>query len=381
MALTTKDFSALVRDQATAIQGAARTLLDFSIGSVLRAIVEANAGIAMWLQGLILQLLATTRAATSTGGDLDSFVNDFGVTRLAGYAASGNVTFSRFTPTNSAFIPVGTKIQTSDQSPEIFAVTADTTNAAYSATLGGYTIPAGASLLSVPVVASQVGIAGNVAIGQCNVLTSAIPGVDSVTNAAAFTNGADPETDAALRARFVNYLTSLAKATTSAVGYAITSVQSGLSYTLTENPLSNGVPQYGNFAVVIDDGSGNPPGPLLAAVNNAIDAVRPVGTAFTVSAPVKIFANVNMTIAAAPGYSKTALMPQVAAALTSYINGIPLGQPLPYTRLAQIAWDTSPGIANVTGVALTSPNGTINAAGDLTVTAQQVVKASTISVN
>ncbi len=381
MALTTKDFSALVRDQATAIQGAARALLDFSIGSVLRAIVEANAGIAMWLQGMILQLLATTRAATSTGADLDSFVNDFGVTRLPGYAATGNVTFSRFTATNSAFIPVGTQIQTSDQSPEIFAVATDTTNAAYSAAMGGYTIAAGASLLSVPVVAAKIGSAGNVAIGQCNVLMSAIPGVDTVSNAAAFTNGADAESDVALRTRFVNYLTSLAKATKNALGYAITSVQAGLSYTLTENPVSNGVTQYGTFAVVIDDGSGNPPGTLLSAVNNAIDAVRPVGTAFTVAPPAIIYANVNMTLTVSSTYSKTVLVPQVVAALTSYINSLPLGQPLPYTRLAQVAWDASPGITNVTGVALTTTNGVLNAAGDLTATAQQVIKASTISVN
>ncbi len=381
MALTTKDFSTLVRDQATAIQGAARSLMDFTTGSVLRAIAEANAGIAMWLQGMILQLLATTRAATSSGADLDSFVNDFGVTRLAGFAATGNVTFSRFTATNSAFIPVGTQIQTSDQSPELFSVAADPTNAAYSATLGGYTIAAGTSLLSVPVVAAQVGTAGNVAIGQCNVLMAAIPGVDSVSNAAAFTNGADPETDAALRARFVNYLSSLARATTGAIGYAITSVQSGVSYTITENPVSNGTPQYGTFAVAIDDGSGAPPGSLLTAVNNAIDAVRPIGTAFTVSAPQKVFANVTLTIVVASGYSKTVLAAQVTTALTGYINSIPLGQPLPYTRLAQVAWDTSPGIVNVTGVTLTTTNGVINAAGDLTATAQQVIKAATITVN
>ena len=71
MALTTKDFSTIVSDMVTAIQGAAAVLVDLTIGSILRATVEANAAVVLWLQGLILQLLATTRAATSNATDLD----------------------------------------------------------------------------------------------------------------------------------------------------------------------------------------------------------------------------------------------------------------------------------------------------------------------
>ena len=110
--LTTKTFAQLVSDQVTAIQGAARTLIDFTIGSILRSIVESNSAVALWVQGLILQLLATTRAATSAGTDLDSWAADFNFYRLVAVAASGQVVFSRFTATQAAFIPVGTQIQT-----------------------------------------------------------------------------------------------------------------------------------------------------------------------------------------------------------------------------------------------------------------------------
>ena len=82
--LETKDFDTLVEEQAAIVQGSSsRALLDFSIGSILRAIVEAYAAVAMWLQGLILSVLSLTRAATSSGSDLDSWMADFGLTRLA----------------------------------------------------------------------------------------------------------------------------------------------------------------------------------------------------------------------------------------------------------------------------------------------------------
>ncbi len=378
MALNTKDFVTLVRDQTKTIQGTVSYLVDFTIGSVLRAIVEANAGVALWLQALILQLLGTTRAATATGSDLDSFMADFGLSRMPAVAATGYVTFSRYTATNPAVIPVGTTVKTSDQTPKTFQVTADPNNTAYSVTVGtsgGYLLVAGVQLVTVPVVAVVPGKAGNVLAGVCNLLTAPIPGVDTVTNNAAFSGGADAEGDAALRVRFVKYIAQLAKATKSAIGYAITSVQPGLSYTLVENVQQNGTTQLGYFYVVVDDGSGNPPAPLLQAVSTAVDAVRPVTSTFGVFGPVVVTATVAMTITAAPGYSKAALQTLVTTALTSYINALPLGASLSYTMLAQTAYAASPGVANVSNVSL---NG---GTADLTVTAQQVIKVATITVS
>ena len=79
MQLNLRTFDAIVTSAAAAVQGAATQVLDLTVGSVLRAILEANAGLGLWLQWSILQLLQTTRAATSTGADLDSWVGDFGM--------------------------------------------------------------------------------------------------------------------------------------------------------------------------------------------------------------------------------------------------------------------------------------------------------------
>jgi uncharacterized phage protein gp47/JayE len=374
MAITTQDFVTIVRNQVTAIQGAASSLVDLTVGSILRAMVEANAAVVLWLQGLILQLLATTRAATSSAADLDSWVADYGVIRLAGVAATGQVTFSRFTATQQAEIPVGSSVQTADGS-QVFTVTADTTNPAYSATIDSYVIAVGVTSVNVPVQASVAGAGANVSIGQINTITHALPGVDTVSNAAAFVNGADAESDAALRTRFVAFVASLSKATKGAIGYAITSLQSGLSYSLTENENYAGATQMGYFFVVVDDGTGVPGSTLLSTVSNAIDAVRPACSTFGVFAPVVVTANVNLTIVTAAGYTHSAEVATVAAALTNYINSLAMGQSLPWSKLAQIAYDASPGVTNVTGVTLNS--GT----ADLSATSKHVIKAGTVAVS
>ena len=132
MNLQLMTFSSLVETAAAAVQGSAKQLLDLTVGSALRAILEANASIALWLQWLIVLVLQTTRAATSTGSDLDSWMADFSVTRQSAVAATGSVTFSRFTDTASALVPVGTQVRTTDGT-QTFNVAEDDSNAAWSA--------------------------------------------------------------------------------------------------------------------------------------------------------------------------------------------------------------------------------------------------------
>lgn len=371
--LQTQDWVTLVRNQVSAIQGYAKVLVDLTVGSVLRAIVEANAAVVVWLEGLLLQVLAITRAATSSGADLDSWVADFGVTRLPAVAATGIVTFSRFTTTQQVLVPVGATVQTADGTQQ-FTVTIDTTNPAYNAGLGGYVIAAGVGNVTVPVQTLTAGAAGNAVAGSVSVIAGAISGVDTVTNTAAFTNGTDAESDTALRTRFIAYVASLSKATKNAVGYAITSLKQGLVYSLVENQTYAGATQYGYFYVVVDDGTGSPSSTLLATVANAIDAVRPLTSTFGVFAPVVVNASVAMTISTAAGADHAATALVVKNALTSYINALPLGTTLPFSRLAQVAYDASPSVTNVTGVTLNS--GT----ADLTATSQQVIKATSVTV-
>lgn len=373
MAMTTKDFTVLVQESVAAIQGKATGLMDLTIGSVLRAVVEAYSTVVLWLEGLILQLLATTRAATCNGTDLDSFYADFYFYRLAAVTASGLATFARFTATAQAVVPVGAAVLTADGT-QTYTVNLDTTNPAYSASLGGYVLAIGVSSINVTVTAVNAGIAGNAQIGAISLINQPIPGVDTVTNSAAFTNGVDAELDPAFRSRFQSYIASLSKATKASIGYVIASLKQGITYTLTENVNYGGAMQMGYFYAVVDDGTGVPPGDLLSRAANAIETTRPFTSTYGVFAPVVLTANFALTIVTAAGYDHAATATLVSTAISNYINTLPLGQSLPYSKLTQIAYEASPGVTNVTGVTL---NG---GTSDITATAKQVIKAGTGSV-
>jgi uncharacterized phage protein gp47/JayE len=371
--LQTYTFQQIVTNVATATQAACSSLLDFKVGSILRAVAQAVAAQMLWLQAIILQVLTLTRASTSVGTDLDSWVADYGFARLPATPSTGQVTFARFTASQQAVVPVGATVQTSDGT-QTFAVTLDTTNSAYNAGLGGYVIPVNTASVNVPVKDSIGGTAGNVQASTITVITTPIPGVDTVTNASGFINGIDAESDAALRVRFVLYLASLSRATKTAIGSAVLGVQQGLNYTLTENQDYNGTTHNGYFYLVIDDGTGNAGTTLLASVNNAVEAVRGATIGFGVFAPVIVTANVTMVLTTAAGYNHSSVIAAVSTALQNTINSLTLGTALPYTQLASIAYDV-PGVTNVTGILLNA--GT----ADLAATNKQRIVAGTMTIS
>lgn len=371
--METKDFNTLVSEQVTAIQGGSSNLVDTTIGSILRAVVEAYSAVAMWLQSLILNLLALTRAATSSGPDLDSWVGDYGVTRIGATYATGWVRFSRYTPTRQAVVYVGSTVQNSDGSQQ-YSVQADATDVNYSADLNGYVLAPGIQSIQVPVQALVAGEDGNAVIGAINTLGSAMPGIDTVSNEASFTNGSDSESDPELRARFIDYIASLSKATKGAIGYAVSSFREGLTYQLFENQNYDGSERLGFFFVVVDDGSGHPTETLLSSLYNAIDAVRGFTIVFAVYAPTVATADVGMTITTAPGYDHADLTGKVSDVVTNHINALGLGKGLPYTSLSSVAYGVSPAITNVTDITL---NGSTQ---DIVVDGKQTIKAGTVQV-
>ncbi len=371
--LQTYTFQSIVTNIATATQAACKSLLDFKVGSILRALAQAVAAQLLWLQAIILQTLTLTRAATSLGADLDSWCADYGFFRLPASASTGQVAFSRFSASQQAVIPVGATVQTSDGT-QTFAVTIDTSNSAYNAALGGYVLPVNTASVNVPVLALVGGSGGNVQAGTISVMTSPIPGVDTVTNAAGFFNGADAELDPSFRARFVLYLASLSKGTKTAIGAAVKGVQQGLNYTITENQDYNGTTDMGFFYVVVDDGTGHASSDLLAAVGVAVEAVRGETIRYGVFAPSLITASAAMVITSAAGFNHATVVGNVGTALTNFINGLTLGVSLPYTQLASIAYGV-PGVTNVSGILL---NG---GTADLAATNQQRIVASVMTIS
>ena len=351
MQMQLQTFTSLISASAAAVQGSARQLIDLTVGSTLRAVLEASASVGLWMQWLILQVLQMTRAATSVGADLDSWVADFGLVRLPAVAATGTVTLSRFTPSSTALVPVGTELRTGDGS-QSFVVVADASNPAWTAAQNGFTVGGTVAGVTVAVAAMVTGSAGNVQAGAISLIAAALPGIDTVTNASALQNGLNAESDPALRGRFQNFINSRSRATPVAVGYAITSVQQGLQYTLAENQMPDGTSQPGVFTLTVDDGSGAPGATLLATVRSAVEAVRPVGSIFTVRGPAVVLAQISLNVDVADPTTGPAIRQAVAAALIAYVNALAIGGVLAWSRLMQLAYAANPAVTNVRAVLL-----------------------------
>jgi uncharacterized phage protein gp47/JayE len=382
--LTLQNFNTLVQNLATAAQKASAQPLNFEDGSVLLALFEAEAGQALWLQYLTFLVLATTRLATSSGSDCDSFGADFGFTRLPPINATGNVTFSRYTATQSAFLPAyisssglvyagGVQVLTADGT-ETFNLIVDPTNPSY--TVGppeGYNLLPNISSITLPVIADTPGSGGNVLAGTISLLVGGVAGVDTVTNAVGTTGGMDQESDAAFKARFVNFINSRAQGTEYAVGYAIQQVQQGLTWSIQENTNAGGGVQVGTCVVTIDDGSGDPPPALIATCASAIDAIRPIGSFMIVQGPTKVLASMSVTLTLGPTANQALVEANVGQALTQYINSLAVGDTLAFTKLAQIIYGADVAVMN----ASYTVNGMVV---DMVPTESQVIRAGTIVV-
>jgi hypothetical protein len=130
----------------------------------------------------------------------------------------------------------------------------------------------------------------------------------------------------------------------------------------------------GSFVVTVDDGTGAPAASLLASVATAIEAVRPAGSSFSVRAPSPVAATIVLSVATLAGAAHGDVAAAVRLAVIGFVNALPIGATLTWSRLAQIAYDASPYVANVTGVTL---NG---GTADLAPASFGVVKAGTVTV-
>jgi phage-related baseplate assembly protein len=383
-ALPSRSQQIIVQQIAAGIQGRASQLIDFSIGSPLRAIAEGFAGVFLWFQALVFQLLTAIRLATSSGNDVDTFCADFmplvpgtASPRLGAQAATGTVVYSRFTAASSTcFIPVGATMLTADGS-QSFAVIANPAYTTYSAALNGYTLAANVGSITVPVQAQTGGSGGNVAAGAISQNTTTIAGIDTVSNPAAFTNGANQESDAALKCRFSAYILGLSRGDAYGLAYAISSLAVNVQWQYVESYSYAGTWQPGYYYVVADDGSGSPPSSFMTAVTNAVNSVRPLGTQIGVFPPTVNFVTVSMIITTAAGYDHPTAVGLVSTAVSSAINGGGLGNGLNFNEIPAWAFAV-PGVTAISSLLL---NGLSGDAASIAANPQVTIKCNSVIVS
>ena len=373
MKLPVLSFTAMVEQMGAYVQGSATPLIDLTVGSILRALLEACASLALWLQWLVLQVLSATRAATSAGADLDSWMADFSFARLSGTASVGVLTFSRFTAGLTATIGVGTVATTSDGSQK-FSVVADAANSAWNGA-DGYVLEADQSSIDLPATATLVGLGGNVLANSISLIAAPIAGVDNVANTLPFTGGTDGESDEAFRARFLLYINSRSAATAVAIKNAAFGVKQVVRCAVLENGDDPAMIPVGHFYVVADDGSGHPSNDLLAEVQSAVELVRPVGTSYSIFGPQILPVDVALTIVTSDASTKLTVAVSIQSAIIQWVQTLPIGGTLAISKLEALAHATDASVLSVTSC-------TINGAtADVVAPVNAVILLQTVTVS
>lgn len=371
--LPVKTFNQLVSDQQAALQASQPSFTELTPGSPLLALIEANAGMGLFMQYLVGLALNNTRMATSSGTDLDTFGAQFLFGRYPSTAATGLVLFTRYTALNSATVPVGSLLRTTDNSLS-FIVIADTTNVYFVPTKNAYVVAAGITQFSVLVQCVLGGAIGNILANTLTRIASTLVGVSAVNNPAPFINGVDSESDASYRARFQGYINSLSRGTLLAIGNAINSTQTGLTFTIQENIASDGSFLPGNLLIYYDDGTGSPPSGLTNLLQTNVNNVRSAGVSFSLAPANAIPVSIFLSTSVATGYNKSQMIANLSVAIETYINSIPVGQNVIYTQLYQVIYNNAIGLIEASGLLIN------NVAGDLTIGPNQVARFIPITV-
>lgn len=360
--LPIKSAKDLVNEQASAMQALLGYPLDFSEGAFERALIETNAGIGISLESQIVYLVAVSRAQTSKGADLDSWCEQFNFPRIAAQPAYGDETFSRYTPTLQATIPVGSNVY-SIANAVTYSVQSDDTNPNFSPALNAYILDAGISSITVPIIALTPGKIGNALTNQITTLSSVVPYVDFVTNPSPLDNGQEAESDDAYRARFILYINGLSKGTYQALLEAVSSVAGVARERLVENKNINNTDHYGFFYALIDDGTGNASPTLVNQVYNALDSTRGFTIQQAVYGPTQFPISISMSVTTDGTQDNSTVENEIVSALQTYITSQGFNALFAYSEIPKFAYDADNSVTNVLSWTLNGLNNDIQLSG------------------
>lgn len=216
--------------------------------SLLRTLYLPVAEQMVAIQDDIGLVLDAAQIDYATGDALDLLVALIGVPRKDAEKAIGTATFSRASAATQDYtIPSGTKVQTENVDPVTFVTTEEVV------------LANGTTSIDAVIEAVEAGQNGNVAAGTITVLLSSVPGVESVTNAAETSGGADAESDDELRERAREAVAEGKSATARALVKevealaGVTKVQIFLNNTGQDYTGTGGLPDH-SFELIIDGG-------------------------------------------------------------------------------------------------------------------------------
>lgn len=336
-----KTLQELIDDAILAASSQPGPITDFLQGSVSYTLIRAF--MTTLARGYVDldEALVASFINTASGDYLTRHAESFGLTRNLGGLSTGSVIASPKVGAAPTFIPAGTL--TLVEGTKIYK---NTTNINL---VLPYTI--------IPIQAMQIGNAydlpaGTSLLDQSGLLNATWTFVvgsafDINNNPTGFlTGGADAETDAQLRTRFVDFINSLSRGTERAVRTAISGVTGVQSYILREFD-----PAVGWFTVYVDDGTDTTDPVLLANVKVALDQTKALGIGYRVIGMAKLFIDMSIVLTVDGSLAAQPIIDTVKQQIRTYLNTYSFGDKLTLAQV--IAWCKS--VVGVIDVQIQTP--------------------------
>lgn len=347
-----KNFDAITASIINNVIAMTDGLTDFNIGSNARSLIEANAReIDQLYQAVLKGLYESIPVAIYKAFDFQKL--------SAGYA-SGYVEFTRDPAiTGDVTILAGTSVKTEDGLA--YTVVGDTIMAADEDTKDVYVRAAG------------TGTTYNVAVDTITELDATISGIASITNDDAFTNGTDDETEMERKLRFQLWLSSIPRAIKTSIEYGATTASlldsndiatETVTKALVYEPCVDETPagDVGEVEIYIWNGIDGASTDLITECQKVIDGYRDdngnripgwkaAGVIATVLAVTPDDVDITMTITVRTGYDFDEISVTAQTAISTYIQGLDIGQPLVLSEII----DAAMGISGVYDVTISSP--------------------------
>ena len=311
-----KKANQIINDSIQQVMVSTDQINDFTVGSITRTLIEAEA---IEIEKLYYYSLENLQKAID-----DAVTSAFGFTRRKATYAYGGITIYLNNPLTQEMII--------DRGTRFFS-----TQAAYDQvyrTMVAYRIPKGTQVFNLTVYCTVLGSYGNI---PNNVIdrTDDFGTIMRITNKEAFNTGQDEETPQQTKIRFRKMIQSLARGTDQSLVYAAESVPNVAGGYLYEST-------YGSVIVYCHDLNGNLPDDLRQKVADKLVEYKPAGINVFVRPTHKTLVQLNIEVSVSDlNLRKSGFLQLIRKEMSNYINQFTVGQPLYKADVIQKIMDLS----------------------------------------
>lgn len=343
MSFQTKDFLSISASLINRTRTLTPLITDYSVGSVARTLLEAEA---QEIDELYQQMLAGLVQAIPV-----AVYRSFDFSLPPPVAAGGMVRVS-VTPSAAALLIPAGSIMTQAATTATYASTADVS------------IPPGASYADVPVVATVSGLAGNLGAGTAFTFSAPPPGFTSATNLLAFINGQDAETEQERKTRFNAYIRTIGRGTSDALRFGATDqafltdangnvIERARFIGQNEPNASDSTQPPGWVQLYVHNGVGGTSPALVARVaqvlagyvdanGNRVPGYKAAGAKLDVAAATEVQVSLTGTVTGPATAAATAV-----STVATYIGGLDIGATCVIAKIVELVMEI-PGVTDFT---------------------------------